>query len=409
MASTEDGRLTDDVDDQLLDEEPVGGAEHLVRVQPDGDGARLGELLALHERGAHEAGIAELSQLCEKHREPIVSQMRRYVGPNDDVEPLFPMVSVHAWSAIASVRPGYDVGAWLREMAKQAILAYCRKNDREQIRTIREQVNAKHLEEANDTFRQLFDRYHAQIHSYIARLVSPQRDLAEDLTQDVLETVWLWIQDECAWTNFRSWIFTVATNAVRDHARQQKRRQSSIVPWARFGARESKYRRSSDSTSPQEALACVEDLLARGMPQVDKQHGMWLLLCDYHGFTAAEAAAIVAEERHAACPLPEGTVHWHISTAKRQFRKAFPDSADGPSSHTRRPQSRRPERVTAPPALDTVEPAEDNARVDARVDAIDVLPRPCERRQRAQRTHDDAQKLGSDAMKEGSRDGSMGE
>ncbi len=66
----------------------------------------------------------------------------------------------------------------------------------------------------------LFEAHHDEIFAYLVRLTG-DRDLAADLAQD---TFIRWVDRSPDRDNPRAWLFTVATNLVRDRARVKTRR-----------------------------------------------------------------------------------------------------------------------------------------------------------------------------------------
>lgn len=70
------------------------------------------------------------------------------------------------------------------------------------------------------TIEQLFETYHDAIYGYVYRLTG-DADLAADIAQ---ETFIRWVEDEPEDSNPRAWLYTVATNLVRDQSRVQSRR-----------------------------------------------------------------------------------------------------------------------------------------------------------------------------------------
>ena len=74
-----------------------------------------------------------------------------------------------------------------------------------------------------DDFDRLFHEYHAPIVRYLTRQTG-DRDLAEELAQETF----LRALRHGPTTNVRSWLFTVATNLVRDTARREVRQRRHL-------------------------------------------------------------------------------------------------------------------------------------------------------------------------------------
>lgn len=75
-------------------------------------------------------------------------------------------------------------------------------------------------------FDALYERVHPPLHRYVIRLVG-DRDVAEDVVQESF--VRLLRRGDLAGEDARLWVFTVATNLVRDRGRSTSRRQRLLA------------------------------------------------------------------------------------------------------------------------------------------------------------------------------------
>jgi RNA polymerase sigma-70 factor (ECF subfamily) len=75
-----------------------------------------------------------------------------------------------------------------------------------------------------DAYRQLFDRHRAPLYGYVLRMAQ-RPELAEEVFQETFLRVYrareTWSSRDAS---FRSWLFRIATNAVRDRLRHAARR-----------------------------------------------------------------------------------------------------------------------------------------------------------------------------------------
>lgn len=75
-----------------------------------------------------------------------------------------------------------------------------------------------------DAFTALFERHRAPLYGYVLRMVR-RPEVADELFQEAFLSVH---RARATWSahqgSFRSWIYRIATNAVRDRARQSARR-----------------------------------------------------------------------------------------------------------------------------------------------------------------------------------------
>ncbi|HMQ01096.1 MAG TPA: RNA polymerase sigma factor [Cyclobacteriaceae bacterium] len=72
----------------------------------------------------------------------------------------------------------------------------------------------------------LFDRYHKRIFNYLARMCS-DREVAEDLTQNVFLRLMRYRHSYRSELRFQSWIYQVARNVFADHYRSTKIKKSA--------------------------------------------------------------------------------------------------------------------------------------------------------------------------------------
>lgn len=74
----------------------------------------------------------------------------------------------------------------------------------------------------------LFDRYHKRIFNFLARMTN-DRDVAEDLTQNVFLRIMKYRNSYKEGMRFQSWIYQVARNIFSDHYQSTKNRMSGFV------------------------------------------------------------------------------------------------------------------------------------------------------------------------------------
>ena len=67
----------------------------------------------------------------------------------------------------------------------------------------------------------LFDRYHKHLYNFFVK-ISFDRDLGQDLTQNVFFRMIKFRHTYRAESNFKSWIFKIARNVNADHYRKNK-------------------------------------------------------------------------------------------------------------------------------------------------------------------------------------------
>ncbi len=74
----------------------------------------------------------------------------------------------------------------------------------------------------------LFDRYHQRLFNFLARLTM-DREVAEDLTQNVFLRMIRYRNSYRQGLKFQSWIYQVARNVFSDHYQQTKNKKADFV------------------------------------------------------------------------------------------------------------------------------------------------------------------------------------
>lgn len=80
----------------------------------------------------------------------------------------------------------------------------------------------------------LFERYHLRLFNFLARLAM-DRELAEDLTQNVFLRMIKYRGSYKAGLRFQSWIYQVARNVFTDHYQAQKNKKSDFIDVEKVG------------------------------------------------------------------------------------------------------------------------------------------------------------------------------
>lgn len=80
----------------------------------------------------------------------------------------------------------------------------------------------------------LFDRYHRRLFNFLARMTM-DRDLAEDLTQNVFLRMIKYRGSYRPGNRFQSWIYQVARNVFSDHYQASKNKKSDYMNVEKIG------------------------------------------------------------------------------------------------------------------------------------------------------------------------------
>lgn len=158
----------------------------------------------------------------------------------------------------------------------------------------------------------LFHRLHPALYRYLYRLTG-DADTADDIAQETFVRL---LRQSMPDEEVRPWLFTVATNLVRDGVRKAGRRQrllaaENFLPTA--------LPRPDEETDRMERVAAVRKALAR-IPLRDRQ----LLLMREEGFTYEEMAR--------AAGVAPGSVGTLLGRALKRFVQAYQaqEGTDGP-------------------------------------------------------------------------------
>src|SRR5882672_12436427 len=107
----------------------------------------------------------------------------------------------------------------------------------------------------------LFERYHRRIFNFLARMAS-DRELAQDLTQNVFLRMIKYRTSYKEGLKFQSWIYQMARNAFSDHYRAHANKYANFVDVEQLGDR-------MQESSEQEEQAQREKLLHQSLELLD--------------------------------------------------------------------------------------------------------------------------------------------
>lgn len=158
----------------------------------------------------------------------------------------------------------------------------------------------------------LFHRLHPALYRYLYRLTG-DADTADDIAQETFVRL---LRQTMPEDEVRPWLFTVATNLVRDGVRKAGRRQRLL---ATENFLPSAVPRPDEETDRMERVAAVRKALAR-IPLRDRQ----LLLMREEGFTYEEMAR--------AAGVAPGSVGTLLGRALKRFVQVYQaqEGTDGP-------------------------------------------------------------------------------
>jgi len=131
----------------------------------------------------------------------------------------------------------------------------------------------------------LFERYHKRIFNFLARMTI-DRDLAEDLTQNVFLRIIKYRTSYREGLKFQSWIYQIARNVFSDHYQAHKNRFSDFVDVEKV----------SDHMADQpenEDMDEKEKLLQQSMAKLSDEQRELLVLTRFQHMKYEDVAAIM--------------------------------------------------------------------------------------------------------------------
>jgi RNA polymerase sigma factor (sigma-70 family) len=152
-------------------------------------------------------------------------------------------------------------------------------------------------------FDAVFARLHPSLFRYLHRLTGEQ-DVAEDIAQEAFVRL---LRQSLPEAEVRPWLFTVATNLVRDRARKSERRQRLLMAAPDLVTRPPL---PDEDVERAERRQAVRDILER-LPERDRQ----LLLMREEGFKYDEIAQVIG--------VASASVGTLIARALKKFVAAY--------------------------------------------------------------------------------------
>lgn len=141
-------------------------------------------------------------------------------------------------------------------------------------------------------------RHESRLRAFVGRLAGPA--VGDELAQETFLRAWTHARDYRGEGRFSSWLLGIGWRLFLDHHRREQRRQRLAVL--------AEPEMADHDTSDPGARLDMERLLALLEPGEKAA----IILCDGHGWSHSEAAAILA--------LPLGTLKSHVARAKAKMR-----------------------------------------------------------------------------------------
>ena len=168
-----------------------------------------------------------------------------------------------------------------------------------------------------DCFDLLVDRYKVRLFNYLYRLVG-DRDEAEDVAQEAFVKAYIHAAKYKTIARFSTWLYTIATNLVRNRMRSKKRKPRIFSLWgtSRFDDGEEKQIDVLDTArSPEDEMNDKElsGVISQAIQEIPEKYRESFVLREINQLSYEEIAAVTG--------LKLGTVRSRINRARNCFRR----------------------------------------------------------------------------------------
>jgi len=168
-----------------------------------------------------------------------------------------------------------------------------------------------------DCFDVLVERYKVRLFNYLYRLTG-NRDEAEEIAQEAFVKAYIHADKYKTIARFSTWLYTIATNLVRNRIRSRSRAPQLISLWTRgFGDSDEERVLDIEDTgrTPDEAINDVElsSVINRAIAKIPEKYRESFVLREINELSYEEIAAVTG--------LKLGTVRSRINRARNYFRQ----------------------------------------------------------------------------------------
>lgn len=168
-----------------------------------------------------------------------------------------------------------------------------------------------------DCYDLLVERYKIRLFNYLLRLTG-NRDEAEEFAQEALVKAYIHADKYKTIAKFSTWLYTIATNLVRNRVRSRSRAPQIVSLWSRVfgdGEEERLIDIPDSQRNPEEAINDSElsDIIGAAIQQIPEKYRTSFVLREINEMSYEEIAAVTG--------LKLGTVRSRINRARNHFRQ----------------------------------------------------------------------------------------
>lgn len=169
----------------------------------------------------------------------------------------------------------------------------------------------------NQAFDILVGRYKNRLYAYLFRLLGNESE-AEEFAQETFVRAYMHADKYKTVAKFSTWLYTIATNLVRNRIRNIKRRPRMVSMWAdEKGSEDGRWVEIRDEApNPEDAMdrKKLNELIQEAIEKIPPKYRPSFVLRELNGLSYEEIAA--------ATGLKLGTVRSRINRGRNHFKKA---------------------------------------------------------------------------------------
>lgn len=169
----------------------------------------------------------------------------------------------------------------------------------------------------NQAYDILVGRYKNRLYSYLYRLLGNESE-AEEFAQETFVRAYMHADKYKTIARFSTWLYTIATNLVRNRIRNIKRRPRTISMWTEdSGGDDGRWVDiKDDAPNPEETMdrKKLQELIQEAIEKIPSKYRPAFVLREINGLSYEEIAATTG--------LKLGTVRSRINRGRMHFKKA---------------------------------------------------------------------------------------